>query len=83
MDILNGYLTREELAAQLGVKPSTLDRWARLRRGPRYIRKSKQRLYHREDAKEWLRAGGLQPYRSRTSRKSLARNSLTDVGRSP
>jgi len=64
--LLNGYLTAQELADQLGVKKSTVDRWRRLRIGAPWSYKGKTPITRGNDWQEWLRAGG---FKSRQSRK--------------
>jgi hypothetical protein len=61
--ILDGYITEQELATQLKRKPSTVERWRRLRVGPPFVRNGKTPLYHVESAQAWLRAGGVKPRR--------------------
>jgi hypothetical protein len=72
MSILEGYITERELAAQLGRKPSTVERWRRLRIGPPFVRNGKTPLYHVETAHAWLRSGGVKP---RHSKRPKARHS--------
>lgn len=52
--ILEGYLRREELAAQLCLSPRTISRWAALQIGPPRIRVGRTVLYSIESAREWL-----------------------------
>jgi hypothetical protein len=69
MSILDGYITERELAAQLGRKPSTVERWRRLRIGPPFVRNGKTPIYNVESAQSWLRSGGTrQARRARTDR---------------
>jgi hypothetical protein len=82
MGILEDYFTRAELAAEFGVKPSTIERWDRLRIGPPVTRKGKTPYYGKKSAKEWFAAGGVQPRRSRPARK-LARNSIATMQSPP
>jgi excisionase family DNA binding protein len=53
---LSDWLTFSELAAELGVAPSTLDRWRTKRKLPPSIKVGKHRLFHRESLRDWLRA---------------------------
>ena len=54
--LLDGYMTREEAAGELGVHPRTLDRWQQLRKGPARTRVGKRVLYARQDVADWLAA---------------------------
>jgi hypothetical protein len=83
MGILDDYLTELELATELGVEASTLQRWRRLGIGPRWAYKGKTPLANREAWKGWLRDGGFKQHRSRPARKSLARHSIAAVQGSP
>jgi transcriptional regulator with XRE-family HTH domain len=47
-------LTREELAALLGLKTQTLATWACRNRGPRFWRRRKRVLYRAGDVAAWL-----------------------------
>jgi hypothetical protein len=78
MTLLEGYATEAELAAQLKRKPSTVERWRRLRIGPPFVRNGKTPLYHVESARAWLRAGGVKPRRS--GRKSEFTHSTKTAG---
>lgn len=67
--ILSEFLTKEELAAELGRNPRTLDRWDMLRTGPPRTHVGRQVFYRRESVRKWLVAqeqagansGGVQP----------------------
>lgn len=48
------YLTRDELARELGRSSRTLDRWAVLRIGPPRTRAGRAVLYSRTKVREWL-----------------------------
>ena len=74
MSILQGYISERELAAQLGRKPSTVERWRRLRIGPPFVRNGKTPLYHVETAQAWLRSGGVKPRHSHKSQRTLHRH---------
>jgi hypothetical protein len=62
--LLSEYWTEAEFAAEVGVKPSTVERWRRKRVGPEFVRRGKTPLIHREVGRSWLRAGGVKPRRS-------------------
>jgi hypothetical protein len=47
-------LTREELAALLGLKAQTLASWACRNRGPRFWKRQKRVLYRAGDVAAWL-----------------------------
>jgi hypothetical protein len=72
MGILDDYYTRAELAAELGVDESTIERWDRLRIGPPRTRRGKTPYYSRKGAREWFASGGVQPLRRRPARNSSA-----------
>jgi hypothetical protein len=54
--LLDDYLTAQELTEQLGITLVTLKRWNRLGAGPPFLHIGRQRLYHREAARAWLRS---------------------------
>jgi phage terminase Nu1 subunit (DNA packaging protein) len=51
---LEGYLSRHELAEQLGVSVRTIDRWDGLRKGPPRITVGRTILYGIDSVREWL-----------------------------
>jgi excisionase family DNA binding protein len=52
---MDSLMTTEAAAAELAVKPSTLARWRRQGRGPRYVRiGSKVVRYRAADVNRWL-----------------------------
>ena len=53
--ILAGYLTPEQLAAELGVCERTLTRWHVARVGPPRLTIGRRLLYRRIAVEEWLR----------------------------
>ena len=53
-EILEGYLRRDELAAQLGRCRRTIERWHSLRIGPPRITIGRLVLYRVESVREWL-----------------------------
>ena len=54
--ILQGYLTRDELAAQIGRCRRTIERWTSLGIGPPRIRVGRLVLYRVESVRQWLAA---------------------------
>ncbi len=47
-------ITAEETAANIGVNPKTLQRWAREGRGPRRVRIGGRCYYHKANIETWL-----------------------------
>ena len=56
--LLEGYLSEQEMAAEIKRSPRTLQRYRKLQVGPRYVLIGLQPFYRIEDAREWLAAGG-------------------------
>jgi Helix-turn-helix domain len=54
--ILEDFLTKEELATELGRNPRTLDRWEALGIGPPRTLVGRQILYRRSSLLRWLAA---------------------------
>jgi hypothetical protein len=54
MATLNLYISREELAARLGLKRQTLDAWACRGRGPRFTTRRHRVRYSVLDVEAWL-----------------------------
>lgn len=52
--ILPDRLTHEQVAAQLGISPRTLDRWHALGEGPPRIKVGKQIFYRLASVRAWL-----------------------------
>ena len=52
--ILDDYLTRQELAAELDVSVRTLARLDAAREGPPSMSWAGRRIYHRERARQWF-----------------------------
>ena len=48
------WMSREELASELGLAVSTLRRWDTLRTGPVCIRVGRKVMYRRADVQSWL-----------------------------
>jgi hypothetical protein len=52
--LLDGYLSREQLAKELGKTLRTIDRWETRRIGPPRVVIGRMILYRREAVREWL-----------------------------
>jgi predicted DNA-binding transcriptional regulator AlpA len=67
--LLAEYLTRAQLAAQLGVSERTIDRWHTCRTGPPRTVFGRQILYRRSSVRDWLakRERGFDDDRERRS----------------
>jgi hypothetical protein len=69
-DVLADYLTRPELAKQLGKTERTLARWAELRIGPPITRTGREPRYHIDSVRTWLKAQECPMPRERRQRVS-------------
>ena len=54
--LLSDYLTRPQLAVELGRDIRTLQRWAWQRKGPKFRRIGGRVLYHKDDVLAWIEA---------------------------
>ena len=54
--LLDGWMSRAELAAELGVCVDTLMRWDRRRYGPKCVKAGRKTLYKRSTVLAWLEA---------------------------
>lgn len=52
--LLQEWISRAELAQELGVCVETLRRWADARRGPAFVRAGRKILYRRSSVLKWL-----------------------------
>ncbi|WP_111735816.1 helix-turn-helix domain-containing protein [Roseovarius amoyensis] len=52
--LLQGWISRTDLARELGVCEETLRRWADARRGPAFVKAGRKILYRRATVLEWL-----------------------------
>lgn len=52
--LLGGWISRSDLALQLGVSADTLRRWDVLRSGPPCVRAGRKVFYRRATVLEWL-----------------------------
>ncbi len=55
-DLLDGYLTKSQLAKELGRHPRTIDRWIRLGKMAPETVLGRQRLFKRSSVEKWLAA---------------------------
>jgi predicted DNA-binding transcriptional regulator AlpA len=55
------YLSQEEAAVLIGVKPPTLASWRCHGRGPRYIKIGRQAFYLESDIETWMDAQAIVP----------------------
>lgn len=54
MALLDGYVSRKDLAVELGVAEHTLISWERDRKGPPTTRIGRKVMYRRQAVAEWL-----------------------------
>lgn len=54
-DLFSGWLTREQLAARLGVSVATLARWSTQQTGPDLIKIGRRAYYSENTVREWLK----------------------------
>jgi excisionase family DNA binding protein len=66
--LFEGYLTKEQLAAQLGRSPRTIDRWALSGQAPAPTRIGRTVLFRRDAVLEWLRGQESAPVRAARKR---------------
>jgi hypothetical protein len=52
--LLQGWISRPDLARELGVCEETLRRWADARRGPAFVKAGRKILYRRSVVLDWL-----------------------------
>jgi hypothetical protein len=64
-DLLDDYIAEAELAAQLGIKPRTLQLWRLAGRGPAPTIIAKKILYRRSTVAQWLEDQERKPERRR------------------
>ena len=67
--IFEGYLTKEQLAAQLGRSPRTIDRWALSGQAPAPTYIGRTVLFRRDAVMEWLRSQETTPVRPARKRQ--------------
>jgi DNA-binding transcriptional MerR regulator len=54
--LLDGWLSKERLAAEIGVSTDTLERWERRRLGPPRVKLGRKAFYRIDALREWLRS---------------------------
>ena len=59
--VLAGWITRNELARELGLTTDTLGRWAAQRKGPAYVKAGRKIFYRRDVVRAWLQSEEVQP----------------------
>jgi predicted DNA-binding transcriptional regulator AlpA len=60
--VLEGFLSREQLAQQLGLSLRTIDRWEALHKGPPRFCVGRTVLYSIQAVREWMLSGGQQEF---------------------
>jgi hypothetical protein len=55
-NLLTGWISRHDLARELGLTVDTLGRWQRKRKGPACIKAGRKVLYRRSVVENWLLA---------------------------
>lgn len=68
-NLLDGWISRAELAEELMVKPDTLARWEARREGPPCMRIGRKVYYRQSSVRDWL----LSREQSQPKRKGRAR----------
>ena len=56
LNLLADWISREQLAGELGLTPDTLARWQARRVGPPCTRIGRKALYRRAAVQDWIRA---------------------------
>jgi hypothetical protein len=59
--VLAGYLTSEQLAAELDMAVITLALWRMRQKGPPYVKVGRKILYSRTTVKDWIASQGHTP----------------------
>lgn len=68
MALLDDYLTRVQLADELGLNPRTIDRWMSKPDGLPYHRLGKRKLFKRDTIQVWLSQQEIRPNARRATR---------------
>lgn len=71
--LLGGWLTRAQVAAEIGVSVDTLQRWETRRIGPPCVRIGRKVLYRAEAFREWLISRERGPAAAKAARSGGAR----------
>lgn len=66
--LLGGWLSRAQVAAEIGVSVDTLQRWETRRIGPPCVRIGRKVLYRAEAFREWLISRERGPLATKTPR---------------
>ncbi len=66
--LFEGYLTKEQLAAELGRSARTIDRWALSGQAPAPTHIGRTVLFRRDAVLEWLRSQEATPVRAARKR---------------
>jgi len=59
--ILADWISRNELARELGITTDTLGRWAAQRKGPAYVKAGRKIFYRRDVVRAWLQSKEVKP----------------------
>ena len=71
--LLEGWLTRAEVAAELGVSTDTLARWETQRSGPPSVKVGRKVLYRADAFRDWLTSRERGPLSPRKARAGAVR----------
>ena len=71
-NVLDGYLSRKELAEQLKKSVFTILRWERLQVGPPPTRVGQEAFYHVDSVRAWLRDNERPSVRARRRKHQAA-----------
>jgi len=63
--LLEEYLSEDEVAKLVKMKPRTLRRWRQRRDGPPFVPMGRDVLYPKDGFREWLRSRLVNPVRRR------------------
>ena len=74
--LMSGWISRLDLALELGVTVETLHRWEKIRFGPPCVRAGRK-IYYRRDAVR----DGMRPQEAQEPRRAVARTARTCVRR--